>query len=103
MQAKSIICIFFKTTGPILIHCVKKGHTIDNKYYIENWLGPAFDVVKKERAASGLRGIKLLNDGAKPHIHSNTRNFIETSEILEINHPPYSPDLSLATIGYLIT
>jgi len=93
-EPKSMICIFFRTTGPVLIHSVKKGESIDSQYYIENCLAPAFEALKKERRSSGLRGIKLLHDGARPHIASNTRNFIESSGIIEIDHPPYSPDLA---------
>ena len=32
-------CIFFKTTGPVLIHHVDRGDTIDHRYYI-NPLAP---------------------------------------------------------------
>ena len=91
---KTMFSIFFRSTGPIFIHVVKKGETIDNHYYIENCLGPAFKAVKRQRPASGLSGMKLLHDGARPHIHSNTRNFIESSGVIEIDHPPYLPDLS---------
>jgi histone-lysine N-methyltransferase SETMAR len=93
-EAKSMVSIFFRTTGPVHVHLVEKGVTIDNQYYIENCLSPAFEAVKKERRASGLRGMKLLHDGAKPHVHLNTRNFIQSSGIIEIDHPPYSPDLA---------
>ena len=93
-EAKTMFSIFFRSTGPIFIHAVKKGETIDNHYYIGNCLGPAFEAVKRQRPASGLSGMKLIHDGARPHIHSNTRNFIESSGVIEIDHPPYSPDLS---------
>jgi len=32
-EAKTMVCIFFRTTGPVLVHSVKKGTTIDNIYY----------------------------------------------------------------------
>jgi histone-lysine N-methyltransferase SETMAR len=93
-EAKTMICIFFRSSGPVLVHAVTKGTTIDHQYYIENCLGPAFNELEKQRPKSGLHGIKLLHDGAKPHVHSNTSNFIESNGIIEINHPPYSPDLA---------
>ena len=34
-EPKSMFCVFFKTTGPVLIHCVDRGKTIDHKYYVE--------------------------------------------------------------------
>jgi histone-lysine N-methyltransferase SETMAR len=91
---KTMFSIWFKQSGPVLVHAVPKGRTIDNKYYIENCLGPAFEVVRESRPMSGLRGMKLLHDNARPHVHKNTRSFIDSSGILEIDHPPYSPDLA---------
>jgi len=93
-EPKTMVCIFFKSTGPILIHAVEKNTTIDNIYYVENCLAPAFKEVEKQRPLSGLHGIKLLHDGARPHVHTNTRNFVESNGVIEIDHPPYSPDLA---------
>jgi len=41
---------------------------------------------------SGLYKIKMLHGGAKPHIHYDVRNFIESDGAIEINHLLYSPD-----------
>ena len=38
--------------------------------------------------------MKLLHDNARPHTASKTANFISSQGVLEIDHPPYSPDLS---------
>ena len=86
--------IFFRSSGPALIHAVENGNTVDNIYFIENCLSPAFESIKRQRVSSGLRGIKLLHDNAKPHIHFNVRKFIESNGVIEIDHPPYSPDLA---------
>ena len=93
-EPKTMVVIFFRSSGPALIHAVEKGVTIDNVYYIDNCLSPAFESIRKQRRSSGLDGIKLLHDGAKPHIHYNVRNFIESNGVIEIDHPPYSPDLA---------
>jgi len=93
-EKKTMFCIFFRSTGPVLIHAVDNGGTIDSNYYIENCLGPAFDEVKRQRPSSGLRGMKLLHDGARPHTSNATNNFINSSGIMLIDHPPYSPDLA---------
>ena len=89
-----MICVFFRSSVHVLVHAVNKGTTIDHEYYIENCLGPAFDVVRRQRPSSGLRGMKHLHDNARHHVHSNTRRFIESSGIMDIDHPPYSPDLA---------
>jgi hypothetical protein len=43
---RTLICIFFKWTGPFLIHPVKRGQTIDDWYYINNCLQPVVDEIK---------------------------------------------------------
>ena len=43
--------------------------------------------------------MKFLHDNARPHVHSNTRNFINSSGIIEIDYPPYSPDLAPCDFG----
>jgi len=93
-EAKTMVSVFFRSTGYVLVHAVDKATTIDHNYYINNCLGPAFDQVCRQRKCSGLRGMKLLHDNARPHVHSNTRNFVKSSGIIEIDHPPYSPDLA---------
>ncbi len=89
-----MVVIFFRSSDPALIHAVEKGVTIDNVYYIDNCLSPAFESIRKQRRSSGLHEIKLLHDGAKPQIHYNVRNFIESNGVIEIDHPPYSTDLA---------
>ncbi|CAF4054964.1 unnamed protein product, partial [Rotaria sp. Silwood1] len=39
-KPRTLFCLFFKFTGPVLIHNVDKGKTIDHNYYIENCLIP---------------------------------------------------------------
>ena len=75
-EAKTMMCVFFRSSGSVLIHVVERGKAIDNIYYLENCLGPAFDAIREQRPNSDLKWIKLLHDNARPHVHSNTRNFI---------------------------
>ena len=89
-----MIVIFFRSSGPVLIHAVEKGNTVNNIYYIENCLSPAFESIKRQRVSSGPRGIKLPHDNAKPHIHFNVCKFIESHGVIEIDHPPYLLDLA---------
>ena len=93
-EPKTMILKFSRSSGPVLIHAFEKENTVDNVYYSENCLSPAFESIKRQRVSSGLRGIKLLHDNAKPHIHFNVRKFIESNGVIEIDHPPYSPDLA---------
>ena len=55
-----MVVIFFRSSDPVLIHAVEKGVTIDNVYYKEICLSPAFESIKKQRRLSGIHGIKII-------------------------------------------
>lgn len=93
-EQKFMFSIFFRTSGPVLVHMVEKGKTIDNEYYIENCLYPALNVICKQRIAKGTSNIRLLHDNARPHVHSNVNNFLTENAIKVIKRMLYSPDLA---------
>ena len=93
-EKKSMICVFFKSSGPLMVNVLEKGKTIDNRYYIENCLKPLFRTLESQRPVTGFKGIRLLHDNARPHIHANVHNFLQEKGIKLIDHPPYSPDLA---------
>ena len=77
-----MIVIFFRSSGPFLIHTVEKGNTLDNIYFKENCLSPAFESIKRQKYSSDLRGIKLLHDNAKRRIRFNVRKLIESNRVI---------------------
>ncbi len=93
-EPKTHFSIFFRTTGPVLIHAISQGKTIDSKYYIENCLTPAFNEIKKQRKLCGTRNIRLLHDNAKPHTSILVNNFLKEEGVELVKHPSYSPDLA---------
>ena len=93
-EKKNMICVFFKSSGHLLVDVLKRGKTIDNVFYTNKFLKPLAAAVRAFRPVSGLRNIKLLHDNARPHIHKNVKNYIKTQGITLIEHPPYSPDLA---------
>ena len=46
---KLLNSVFFKSNGPLLIHCVDEGKTNDHNYYIENCLKSVVKEIWKER------------------------------------------------------
>ena len=70
-----------------------RGKFIENKYYLNVSLKSLIKSLKSERPISGTKNIKLLHDNAKPHVHINVKNYIN-SQCKLIDHPPYSPDLA---------
>jgi histone-lysine N-methyltransferase SETMAR len=93
-EPKTMFVIFFRSTGPVYIHSVERGKTIDQNYYINNCLSPMIENLKKQRPSSGTKGIKILHDNATPHTHEATVTFIQSNGMQIIDHPPYSPDLA---------
>jgi hypothetical protein len=74
---KTLFSIFFKTTGPILIHFVERGQTIDHQYYIDHCLKPFINNIKKQRPSCGVQGIKLHYDNGRPHVHQDVSAYLE--------------------------
>ncbi len=91
---KTLFCIFFKSTGPLLIHRVERGQTIDRHYYIENCLQPVIEEIQKQRPSSGTHAIKLHHDNGRPHVHQDVLDYLHSEGITIVQHPPNSPDLS---------
>jgi histone-lysine N-methyltransferase SETMAR len=93
-EPKTLFCIFFKSTGPLLVHPLQRGVTMDAPYYKENCLEPTFEFIRTLRPKSGCHGLKLLDDNARPHRTPEVISYIQEQGIQSIDHPPYSPDLA---------
>jgi [histone H3]-lysine36 N-dimethyltransferase SETMAR len=93
-EPKVLFSIFFKSTGPLLVHAVDKGIKIDRFYYRDNCLKQVVREIKKQRPKTGTRGVKLLHDGASPHDNQEVRDYLKEEGVGLIPHPAYSPDLS---------
>jgi histone-lysine N-methyltransferase SETMAR len=91
---KTLFSIFFKSTGPMLIHRIERGQTIDHHYYINQCLRPLIDEIKRQRPSYGTRGIKIHHDNGRPHVHEDVSDYLESEGLTIIPHPPNSPDLS---------
>ncbi|CAF3015565.1 unnamed protein product [Rotaria sp. Silwood2] len=91
---KNMFVIFFRTTGPELIHMVESGNSISGTYYKENYLESLFKNIRRQRPKSGLHAIKLHHDNAKPHHTKDIKTFLQEVGVMVMPHPPYSPDLA---------
>ena len=91
---RTLFSIFFKSNGPVFIHRVERGETIDHHYYINNCLRPVVDEIKRQRPSYGTSRIKIHHDNGRPHIHKDVSNYLESEGLTIIPHPPNSPDLS---------
>ncbi len=85
---------FFKSTGPVLIHRMESGQTIDHQYYIENCLQPLIHEIKSQRPSSGTHALKIHCDNARPHRHTAVSDYLQSEGFTIVPHPPNSPDLA---------
>ncbi|CAF1413611.1 unnamed protein product, partial [Rotaria sp. Silwood1] len=92
-EPRRLFCLFFKSTGPVRIHKVDKGKTIDHNYYIENCLIPIINEIRKKEKSSRTN-YKLLHDNGRPQTHRDVVNYLTEEGIEIMPHPPHSPDLA---------
>jgi len=91
---RTLFSIFFKSNGPMLIHRLERGNTVDHHYYINNCLRPLVDELKRQRPSYETRGIKIHHDNGKAHVHKETCAYLRSEGLTVIPHPANSPDLS---------
>ena len=93
-EPRTLFCLFFKSTGSVLIHSVRRGQTIDHNYYIDNCLKPVINKVRNQEKSSRSKCIRLLHDNGSPHKHRDVIEYLTEEGVEIIPDPPYSPDLS---------
>ena len=49
---------------------------------------------EKRRLAIGLRGLCFIHDKAPAHKCVLVQDFLKEEKVVQLSHPPYSPDLS---------
>ena len=93
-EEKRLFSIFFKANGWLSLYRLAKGQTMDHSCYIDKCLKLLAKRLREERPNSGLRGLKLLHDNAKPHTKKEAIDYIKAQGFQLMSHPSYSPDLS---------
>ena len=69
-------------------------HSTKGGRIIENCVKPVVKEIWKQRRSNGTKGIKLLDDNAGAHRHSDVLNYLTEQGINIMPHPLYSPDLA---------
>ena len=91
---KVLYSIFFDAHGPVAQIIVPKGKTITGDFYVNNCLSEVEKHYWERRPKSGLRGMRLLHDNARPHKAKLVKSELDRMRVVELDHPPYSPDLA---------
>lgn len=95
MSVKKVMyVIFFSNQGPAFQIVVPKGKSVNANFYKNVVLKKMKKYFKNRRPGTGLRGVKLLHDNASSHKAAVVREFLKHEKVVELPHPPYSPDLA---------
>ncbi|CAF1483344.1 unnamed protein product, partial [Didymodactylos carnosus] len=78
------------TTGPLLIHQVTSGVSVDSIYYRDECVKPLIKKLLKKRPSSGTNDIKFHHDSPKDIVV----NYLHKEKIKIMAYPPYSFDLA---------
>ena len=92
---RMLYAIFFDSKGSVLQIPVTKGSSVTGKFYRERVLTQLIDFYQKRRPRTGVHGMKLLHDNAPAHKSTTVQEYRKESGLDVLDHPPYSPDLSL--------
>ncbi|KAI6647395.1 Transposase [Oopsacas minuta] len=84
----------FDAHGPVCQICTPKGQTVTEHFYATVVLPEIENHYIERRPATGLRGIKILHDNARPHKSKEVKEKIASIGLEELKHPPYSSDLA---------
>ena len=91
---KVMYVIFFTNQGPAIQIAVPKGKSVNARFYKGNVHHKLKKYCLSRRPAIGLRGARLLHDNASSHKAIIIREYLQQDKVVELPHPPYSPDLA---------
>ena len=91
---KVMYVIFFTYQGPAIQIAVPKGISVNARFYKSNVLHKLKKYFLSQRPATGLRGVRLLHDNASSQKTAIVREYLKQEKVVELPHPPYSPDLA---------
>ena len=80
------VALWFRNLG--------KGKTVTCDFYTNSCLLEVEHHLTRRRPKAGAKGIRLLHDNARPHKTMQVQEKITSMGMIELEHPPYSPDLA---------
>ena len=93
-EEKTMFVIFFMTTGPLVVHQLPSGTSINATYYRDECLKVLVQKLCKKRPSGKTRGIKLHHDSARAHMSGIIFDYLQQEKIQLMAHILYSPDLA---------
>lgn len=90
---KILMSVFWDVRGIILVDFLTRGQMINGAYY-SNLMSQLREAIKTKRRGMLTRGVLLLHDNAPIHKSVIAQTEIKRCGYVELNHPPYSPDIA---------
>ncbi|XP_052753346.1 histone-lysine N-methyltransferase SETMAR-like [Galleria mellonella] len=88
---KKMVASFFGRTGHYATIVLEDRKTVTAEWYSNNCLPRVLEKVREKRTRSR---ILLHHDNASSHTARQTIDYLVTSDVELLGHPPYSPDLA---------
>lgn len=79
--------ITFKSSHVVYVECIEYGKTITGDYCLNHCLKPTVREINKQRPSSDTTNMKMLHDGARPHITKSVTKCLNQVGIIMIHHP----------------
>jgi len=101
---KVMLTVLFSRQRIWVVNFLPDGKTFDSAYMVDEILRMLDEEVRKTSPTMGLRGWRIHLDNSKPHRANATRDAMTGLGLLELPHPPYSPDIApsdFALFGWL--
>jgi len=90
---KSIMIVALWRKIVLAYEILPKGTTVDLSVYLSFLERRLLPEVERKKIGRPI----ILHDNAKPHKHRVIKEFFQSKRWEELDHPPYSPDMSPQT------
>lgn len=93
-EPKFMFTIFWNPWCFFIINVLPPSQKFNSEYFINQILKPLGEKLYPNGRKKYSKKYSLHFDNAKPHTSLKTKNFISNSELSQLPHPPYSPDIA---------
>ena len=93
---KVMAAVFFRRCGILPPVLLEYGATVTADWYCAVCLPQVLQSLAQERPKMREKGIFLHQDNAPAHRARTTQDFLQSTQLVQLPHPAYSPDLAPA-------
>jgi histone-lysine N-methyltransferase SETMAR len=87
-EKKIMYAVFFRSTGLVKYVKLVPKQRVNATWYKDVCLPQVFEVVTNQRPKTGIKGLILHHDNARPHTAAITQEYLEEMGVKTMPHPP---------------